>query len=262
MAFNINQFKAELDKRGGAAMPSLFEVIIIPISNGPAEINSDTRLDTGMFSFFCSSVNIPGININTAAYIASGALTTSFPTQVINQPINSVFMVDSDHQVMNFFYNWMQKIINHGASNPNAFNEVDGMLPYELGYKDEYATDILIRHYSTESFDNKYYEIQLHNAFPITAGDLNLAWENNNSFLTMPVAFSYDKISYSSTRSGTPANRAERAKTGTLLDRISAVAGLSSVLSQTLNEGSPVTIQDAINRISRVRNSFDRISSI
>lgn len=260
MAFNINRFKAELDKRGGPAMPSLFEVIISPINGGVNELNKETKLDSRTFSFFCMTANIPGININTALYQAAGALPTSFPIGVVNQPLTTVFMVDSDHEIMNFFFNWMQKIINHGAADSGSFNEVDGALPYEIGYKDEYATNITIRHYSTDSFEDKYYEVKLENAYPTTLGDLDLAWETNNSFLTLPVAFSYDKISYSGTKSGSPTSSLSRGNG--LLDRLGAIAGLGSVLKQTVDQGVKFdTVQDAINRISRVRNSFDNVSN-
>ena len=260
MAFNINTFKSEIDKRGGPARPSLFEIIIAPINDGVNELNKDTKINSRTFSFFCSSANIPGISINSIPYLATGALTTQFPIAVINQPVNTVFMVDSDHQILNYFHNWMQKIVNHGSASAGTFDEVDGKLPYEIGYKDEYATDITIRHYSTESFEDKYYEVKLHNAFPVTIADLDLAWENNDSFLTMPVSFVYDKISYSGTKTGTPTSSRSRG-TG-LLDRLGAVAGFAGVVRQTIEQGVKFdTIQDAVNRISRVRNSFDTISN-
>ena len=260
MAFDISRFKSEIDSRGGPARPSLFEIIISPIKDGVTELDKGTKIESRIFSFFCITANIPGVNINAIPYQAVGQLPTSFPMSVINQPVAAVFMIDSDHNILNYFHNWIQKIVNHGASNAGTFNEVDGKLPYEFGYKDEYATDITIRHYSSESFDNKYYEVKLHNAYPITLGDLDLGWSNNNSFLTLPVAFVYDKISYSGTKSGTPTARNSRGNG--LLDRLGAVAGFASVVQQTIDQGVKFdTIQDAINRISRTRNSFDNIST-
>jgi hypothetical protein len=169
-------------------------------------------------------------------------------------------MMDSDHNILKYFHHWSQKIINHGAPDSGQFNEVNGRYPYEIGYKDEYSTRIVIRHYSNESFDNKYYEIILERAFPIVIGDVELAWENNDTYLTLPVSFSYDKISFSGAKSGTPTLSISRGNG--LLDRIGAVLSLGSVIDQTVSQGVKFdSIQDAINRVSRVRNSFDNIDN-
>ena len=39
------------------------------------------------------------------------------------------------------------KCINYGTAG-GAFSEVDGKLPFEVGYKDDYACRIVIRQYS------------------------------------------------------------------------------------------------------------------
>jgi len=260
MAFNISTFKAQMDRRGGPARGSLFEVIITPLDNGVNEQGKRVKADTREFTFFCNSANIPGISINVMPYAAVAQLPVNFPTQVLNQPFNATFMVDSDHSVLNFFHNWSQKVVNHGSSIPDTFSQVDGKLPYEFGYKDEYSTSVTIRHYSTESLDNKYYEVKMEKVYPITIGDLDLAWESNDSFLTLPVGFTYDKISYSGMKAGSLNSSISRGNG--LLDRLGAVAGFGSVLKQTIEQGVKFdTIQDAINRISRVRNSFDNISN-
>jgi len=258
MAFNINQFKAQMNQRGGPARGNLFEVIIAPVSGGTVD-NEGNKMQSQTLSFFCKNAQIPSITYNTSSYSAVGQLDKQFTTGVTSAPLNLIFMVDSDHEILNHFHQWMQKIVNHGSGS-GSFDEVDGRLPYELGYKDEYATDIIIRHYSTESTDDKYYEVTLYNAYPNAVGDLDLAWEENDSYLTLPVGFSYDNIKYSGAKTGIPNNRASNG-TG-LLDSLGALAGFGSVLKQTYDQGLKFdTIQDAVNRITRVRNSFDNLSN-
>lgn len=277
MAFNISDFKSTIDSFGGVARSSLFEV---RVSNKPTpqeqepgrgtgaegqeleEVTVRARRKTPLFterelSFFCKSASIPGITYNTATFDAVAQLPRQFPIAMANTPFSAVFMVDSDHQVLTYFHRWMQSVLNYNAENPFAQTE-DGKLPFEVGYKDNYAKLLEIRHYSTESSIEKYYRVRLNNAFPVAVGDLELAWENNDSYLTLPVTFAYDNIFYDAAKTGTPSSRFSRGRN--LLDTLGAIAGFGNVVKETFRSGKPTSIQDAINKLTRVRNSFDNIS--
>ena len=257
MSFNISRFKSTFDKYGGPARPSLFEVIITkaPESNSKIEPLRE-------FSFFCKNVNFPGINIETQQMTAVGQMARQFPATMTNAPINAVFMVDSNHQILSFFHNWIQRVLNYstaggmyGAIDVGG-DKFDGLLPYEVGYKDEYSCRMIIRHYSTESAGDKYYEVTLDKVYPYQIADLDLGWELNDQFLTLPVQFAYDKIQFSGDKTGRPSRRL----TGGLLETLSDLAGLVDVAQQTINQGRPRSIQDAVNRLNRVRNSYDNLS--
>jgi hypothetical protein len=265
MAFNISNFKSTFDKYGGPARPSLFEVII----SKPAEKNS--KIDVVReFSFFCKSINFPGVNIQLSPMTAVAQMPKQFPTAMEAPPINAIFMIDSDHQILTFFHSWVQRVLNYNTANGpysavsfenSAGSELTelGRLPYEVGYKDDYACRMIIRHYSTESLpgeSGKYYEVILDNVFPYQLGDLDLAWETNDSFLTLPVQFLYDGINFSGARAGNPSQRIN----GGLLETLSDLAGFADTLRQTVRQGKITSIQDAVNRLNRVRNSYDNIS--
>lgn len=293
MAFNISSFKSTIDSFGGVARSSLFEVRIAdPTLKGPTDTEIQAARTQGQspnnfnpfpptfaesqeaaqakkiikkplplfgereLSFFCKSANIPGISFNTYTLENVAQLPRPFPTTMNNAPFTAVFMVDSDHQVLTYFHRWMQSVLNYGSRDP--FAETGAQLPFEVGYKNDYARTLEVRHYSTESSITKYYEVQLDKAFPVSIGDLELAWESNDSYLTLPVTFAYDNIFYSGTKSGTPKSRFSRGRN--LLDTLASIAGFSSVVRQTFKSGSPTSIQDAINRLTRVRNSYDNIS--
>lgn len=250
MAFNISNFKSTLDKFGGPARASLFEVTISKGNEENSAIDPQKELQ-----FFCQTASLPGINIENAAFTAVSQLPTQFPMTMSSTPIVLTFMVDSDHQVLTFFHNWMQRVLNYSTKG-GTYGAIDGQLPYELGYKDDYACRMSIKHYSTESQGDKYYEVILDNIYPYTISDLELAWASNDSYLTVSVNFAYDRIWYSGDKTGIPSQRSK----GGLLETLSNLAGLVDVLKQTKDLGKPRSIQDAVNRLNRVRNSYEKLS--
>jgi len=254
MSFNISRFKSTMDKYGGPARTSLFEVVI----SKAGEPNSS--MDSRDLTFFCKSANFPGVQIENSVMTAVAQRPVNFPIGMVNEPINATFFVDSDHQVLTFFHNWIQRVYNYSmASGPDgAIGEPGNLqLPYEMGYKDEYSCTMTIKHYSTESTGGKYYEVKLEKVYPFNIGDLELAWENNDQFAQIPISFSYDKFSYSGDRTGRQTISNGRG----LLETLGDLAGFADTVRQTIDQGRPQSIQDAVNRLQRVRNSYGNLSS-
>ena len=254
MPFDITRFKSTLNRFGGPARSSLFEVTLTPynVSGG-----GNKAFGAREFTFFCKTANIPGVFINTTENNQVGQMPTMMPVGIGTRPFETIFLCDSDHQVLSFFHGWAQNVVNYGTKG-GPFAQVDEKLPFEIGYRDEYSSRISVKHYSTESFDNKYYEVILDGCYPMIVGDLDLSWENNDSYLTLPVSFSFSRIEYSGEKTGSPTSRLNRG-TG-ILDILGAVAGFADVVRQTKRGGKPTSIQDAVNRVTRVTNSFDNIS--
>lgn len=256
MPFNITQFKSTFDRYGGPSRSNLFEV---RISNRP-RLNT-SRIGPRDFSFFCSSITIPGISLNMAEDVKVGQLNREFPTTISKEPIQAIFLCDSDHEVLRFFHSWMQTVVNYGTTG-GPLSSINGdQLPFEVGYKSDYTLDMFVRHYTTDSSDFRYYETQFENIFPTSLGNIDLAWEDNDSFMTLPVEFSFDRFRFAGEINGT--NRSSLGRGAGLLETIGAIAGFADVVRQTVNQGNSVTsVQDAVNRLTRVRNSFDNISDI
>jgi len=249
VSFNISEFKSTLDKYGGPAKNNLFEM---RINRFPKNLRSSiTARD---LRFFAQTASIPGMNINTSTYDMVASRPKLFPTNISNEPINVIFLMDSDHQVLSFFHSWMQNIINYSTSG-GSFAENNDMLPYEVGYKDEYSTDISIFHYTTESYEWSRYETTLRKAFPVAIGNIDLGWEQNNAYLTLPVSFVYDDIGYSGETRGVDRS------SGGLLGAIGAAVGLYDTVRQALNNTNrPTSVQDAVNRFTRITNSWDNLT--
>ena len=261
MSFRISDFKTTMDKYGGPARLNLFEVRLENKSAEPGVSKDMTR----EISFFCTNVNFPGVAVEQGQMTNVAQLPTSFPLRMTPQPISANFLLDSNHNVLSFFHNWLQRVMNF-STKAGTFGGIDaesdgvGQLPYELGYKDQYACRMTIRHYSVESLgkggDAKYYETVLDNIYPFNVGDMQLAWDSNDQFATLPVQFAYDQIHYSGDRTGVPSQR----KKGGLLETLSDLASFIDVTKQTISQGKITSVQDAINRLQRVRNSYDNLS--
>ena len=248
MAFNITEFKAQMDYFGGPARGSLFELQII----GPKGVQS--RANSRDLIFFCKNATIPGMVFNAATYEPVGQMRKMMPQTWNPEPVQAIFILDSDHQVLSFFHSWAQSIINFSTA-AGAFSEVDGKLPFEIGYKEDYACRIVIRQYSTNYLQSgQYYEVVLDNAFPMQIGDVDLAWENNDTFSVLPVSFQYDRIEFSGEKIGSPTARFGRGNG--LLGLLNAVGSFGQLIGQNL---VPRSVQEAVNRYTRVTNSFDRI---
>ena len=261
MSFRISDFKTTMDKFGGPARSNLFEVIITKGDEPNSKVENGRQL-----AFFCNAVNFPGIGVENGTMTNVAQLPTSFPLRMQPQPITASFMLDSNHNILSFFHNWLQRVMNFSTKN-GTFGAIDpegdslGQLPYELGYKDEYACRMTIRHYSTESVGKdggnaKYYEVNLDNIYPYSISDVALDWSANDQIAVLQVSFAYDQIHYSGDRTG---NSSIRLKGG-LLDTLSDIANFVDVTRNTLKQGKITSIQDAINRISRVRSSYDNLS--
>ena len=249
MAFSISDFKTQMDRFGGPSRSSLFEVTIV---NFPFNTSSADARD---LTFFCKNVAIPGITIGMASYEAVAQQRRMMPTSLNPEPVQAIFMLDSDAQMLTFFHSWAQRIVNYSTAGGN-FAEVDGMLPFEIGYKDEYACRVIIKHYSADYLDTgRYYETILDNAFPGMMGDVDLAWDKNDSFAVLPVSFQYDRIQLSGERVGSPSSRFNRGNG--IIDLIDNLGEMGQLIGANV---VPRGIQDAVNKFTRFNNDFDNVS--
>jgi hypothetical protein len=176
------------------------------------------------------------------------------PTGFSSEPVQTLFMLDSDMQVASFFHSWIQNVVNYSTA-AGPFSEVNGKLPFEVGYKEEYACRVIIRHYSTHyETSGVFYEVILENAFPILVGDIDLAWENNDQYSVLPVQFQYDGIQVTGEKIGNPFARFGRGNG--VLGLLNAVGNFGQLIGQNL---VPQNVQDAVNKFTRVNNFLDRL---
>lgn len=239
---NINNFKASLDKRGALARPNLF---MVEITN-----SSSSHIEEESLRFFCKNVQIPSLSVTTHGYKPyTIGPEQNMPTGIQFEPVNCIFMMDSDHTILSFFHNWFQKIVNYNTSS-GTLSSVDGMYPYEIGYKEEYSVSMRIKFFGGP-LENNFYEVNFEEVFPTNIGSVSLAWEENDSYATLPVSFSYSGMSFSSTISGSSQERFSRSNG--LVEKIASL-----IRAQSVNQSSfPSNVQSAIDRFSRLKNTFN-----
>ena len=242
MAFNIADFSSKINEHGVAKNNLFFATITTP--PGIAGVMKGNKIvESGDLKFFCRSVTLPEFDIATTDYQPSGFGSPTRRPQGMNFPIlPAVFMVDSNFGVMKFFHRWAQSIVQYDRSQ-GSNGSVNNTLPFEMGYKSEYATTMTVHVYSYASESIKY-KYEFRGLYPTNVGSVSEAWENNAEVMTLPVGFTYDSLTVSG------------ATSPVVLDRESGVNGLLSWFS-TIN-----TVAQAIKGIKRPRNIQDAINEI
>ena len=194
MSFNINEFKSVMDRHGGPARTSLFEVEITTTSVDGTPI-APSGISASDLRFFCQSVSVPGINFETAYYRSSGVgFPESLPMTSQPETLNCVFVLDNDHRILTFFHAWMNTVMNVGSGALGA--NQNGLPMHQIEYKNSYAAkSMMVRHYSSVDVFNSY-EFQYFNVYPTQVSTIDLGWGNKDTIATITVNFSYSKMAY------------------------------------------------------------------
>jgi hypothetical protein len=205
MAINLQQFKSKMDQYGGPARTNLF-VVELQAANSNFMPTSDLR-------FFCKTVTLPSVTLETFDHKPSGiGMMQSMPIGITNDPVECIFMLDSQHRIISFFHEWMQNILNYDMSNGalSANLRDPTHMPYEINYKkgnSGYSMRMTITMFSN-SLANSVYTCVLDDVFPKQVGSVNLSWEENDTPATLPISFSYSHMKMSGTQPSTATNNA------------------------------------------------------
>jgi hypothetical protein len=187
MAFNISDFQAKVNQYGGFARDNLFMVTI----SAPPGLAATADISGSELRFFCNSVQLPGLNINTNDVLVQGyGRSEARPIGMGFDPLQTNFLIDSQFKVKDFFHRWLKYIINYDNYD-GATSSSGGLNAFEMEYKDSYTGAITVYVYSFQSADIQYiYKFQ--NAYPTGLGSITTAWENNDTLMSLPVSFTYD----------------------------------------------------------------------
>lgn len=194
MAFSISDFSSNIN-RLGTAKTNLFEVVITV----PERLQIlQQYINTRDLTFRASAVQLPQLDINTKTFypqsIGRGQKRAMGLSEFSVVPIK--FVVDGNHGVVKFFHNWIKHIVNYDISGGPDQANLLGMQSYEVGYKEDYASQVTINVYS-DNIDAVVYRYELLNAYPINTPSLSFDWNNQNQILELDVGFTYDAIKLS-----------------------------------------------------------------
>jgi hypothetical protein len=248
MTFSISEFTSQIN-RVGLAQSNLF-VVRITLPNA-LSILEEGAVNTRTLTFLCRSVELPEISIGTTEFRPRGfGPSERRPTLFEYSLMPTVFMVDSSFGVLNFFHRWMQAIVNYDVeAGYQSSNPSSATLPYEFGYKDEYAATIEIIVYSGPSED-RFYTYKFGNAYPTTVGSITTAWENSAEVMALPVTFTYDELKVDGTQ------------TGVVTAQRSSGNGILGYLSSLNTYGQAISGIQLPNNIQDLVNTFTDVSTI
>jgi hypothetical protein len=190
--FSINDFLSQVEDNG-ILRSNKFKARF-PVPNGLLnQENSDFNITetSRLLEFWCDSTQIPSLIFATHPIVRYGYGTSEnkpFLSQIQN--LNFTFMSDASGAIWNFFYSWMNTIINirtdSGILDPTALQQ-----PYEVGYKYDYASDVNIICYN--DIGEAVFNVILIEAYPVFLGEIPLAWSEKNTIVRFPVSFTFNQ---------------------------------------------------------------------
>jgi hypothetical protein len=250
MSFNIADFNSKLSQHGGLSKSNLF---FARINIPQALINEFVDIPVSRdLEFFCKSVTLPGFDLETADVQPQGFGPVVRRPQGMNFPVMPcIFFVDSNFGIMKFFHRWMQAVVNYDRSGGN-FGAVNGALPFEMGYKSEYATTMDVAVFSQNSRRVEYV-YNFSGLYPVNTGTQETDWSTQGEVMTMAVGFSYDQLKVTGSESGKV--ESENGSTAGRMLR------WFNTINQTVNAieafRKPTDIQDSINNLQTVNTIYN-----
>jgi len=237
MSFSITEFSSKINQYG-AAKNNLFLAKITP----PALLLDDeVSMPTRDMPFFCRSAELPGFDIQTADIQNQGfGIIEKRAIGLQHNVLPTVFMVDSNFTIKNFFHRWAQLIYKYDGLDV----VYDNQYRYETNYKEDYVGSLDIDVYSHNS-PSSVYTYRFGNVYPINIGTTSVAWENGAEVMTLPVGFTYDRLQVSGNKIG---------DANPLIDRSNGILSYLSALNAYGNAVNNITqsenLQDLIDNLS------------
>lgn len=176
MAFNINQFRAELQADG--ARPTLFEIEInFPVNLGAGAFPTQKAKMMGKSSILPAST----IGMIEVPYFGRKIKVAGDRTY---DDWTCTFINDEDFKVRNALEYWSTSMDQHstiaGAKRVNGANEN----PYS------YVTNLLVKQYGKQGEVVKTYTLV--NAWPVNVGQIDVSWEANDQIEEFDVQWTFD----------------------------------------------------------------------
>jgi hypothetical protein len=193
-SFNIGRFRAEVSGADSVLPTHSFLVVFAPmpwaIQKFPA---SAGNLDS-ILTMRCDNVVLPSINLlqeqNIRRYGFGPVENVAYGVNVGDFTLQ--FIVDKNAFVVQFFEEWLNKIVNRDSFGGANMNNVlpGGRRPYEIAYKDTYACSS-INVFVYDRSQNNVMEYNIYDAFPTGIQSMNMSWSEENTLMKLNITFSF-----------------------------------------------------------------------
>lgn len=184
---DLNNFLGTASKLRGFARPSQFYIEIRP----PYMMRDETE-NARTLAFLCESANLPGVSLATTDIRRYGyGPVERKPYAPIFVDTTMTFLTDASGLVQKFFYKWMNGIVKFDETvfGPVGQAGLSTIAPFEVNYKNQYSTDILVT--TVDEVNNDIINVRFTEAYPIFMGDVNLGWGDTDSISRLPITFTF-----------------------------------------------------------------------
>ena len=195
--FKLSDFIADTNKNGVLKENKFIATFDVPeyLRNRP-DLPEYNMHD---LSLRCETAIIPGLqfaSIDGPPRFGYGPIEHN-PYNVVYEDVYLTVLLDAKGSEHRFFYDWMNTIVNfhsQGQSLIGAAKDpigpVRGMEPYEVGYRDKYATNFHIDIYQDIDHEKSAITFKAYNSFPKAIAPLQLSWEGTQ-LLRLQIIMTY-----------------------------------------------------------------------
>lgn len=186
---NIAGFLSAVNKYQGLARTNHFYVSI-PTPPVVSKLGGNATITSRELPFLCESAALPGVSLATSEIrrYGTGAIEKK-PYAPIFTDQTFTFYGDNTGSVHKFFYSWLNGIVKYDERVPSGVMGRNNAFPFEVEYKEQYAVDITIT--CINEADQTVSEFILQDAYPIFLGDVAVSWADNDTFMRIPITFTY-----------------------------------------------------------------------
>lgn len=183
----INGFRSTINSLGGLQRSNHFYVTI----PNPRILSND--IGPILLPFLTDSANLPGVSFATSEIRRYGVGPIERkPYAPVFVDTQMSFYGDASGTAHKFFYKWMTGIVKFDNSPaPGGKAGFNGLRPFEVEYKRDYAVDISI--VAIDEKERRAMEFKLYEAYPIALGDINMNWAETDGFIKIPVTFTFQR---------------------------------------------------------------------
>jgi len=184
----LNELLAPLRDDNGIALPSRYEVVILPpqgtrgqpkgaLNNVFSKVMEENTGEgtTRKVGLKCESISFPGRNMDTTEDTNIYGPIRSIVNGYSFGDIAATFQCSTDMREKKYFESWQRL-----SFNPQTF---------AIGYYNDYVGSVDI--HALDEQDNRTYGVKLIEAFPVSIDQQALSYAENTSYQTIGVNFKY-----------------------------------------------------------------------
>lgn len=182
LSFSVDNFLSIVKKRGGLQSPNRYSVYF----GLPQKANLDVGVANDL-SFLAQNIVFTGRSIATSDYKLYGPIQ-KIARESIYTDMAITFILTGDMSQRKFFDKWL-----HYINNTESF---------DIEYYDHYKANIYIgqlkpdgdmKIFNGSNVNDFSYAQQIEDAFPTNIGEITLGYDQNNTYGTLTVSFTFRK---------------------------------------------------------------------